>query len=190
MPTCLKDGHGHTYTSTCVVEPTCIGHGVTKYTCSDCGHTYYEKIDELGHDVESGTCTRCGETKTDISGATVAEIAAQTYTGSAIMPTPTVTLDGNTLTKDTDYYINYYNNVEAGTATMKIIGKETYGGTIEKTFTINKAAATAPTAKTGLTYSGREITGVEAGEGYSLTDNIKTNAGAYTAIATLDSNHA
>ena len=54
---------------------------------------------------------------------------------------------------------------------------------------INKAAVkvTVPTGKT-LTYDGQEQTGVEAGEGYTLDGASATNAGSYTATATLKEN--
>ena len=54
---------------------------------------------------------------------------------------------------------------------------------------IDKAAAkvTAPAGKT-LTYDGQEQTGVEAGEGYTLDGASATNAGSYTATATLKEN--
>ena len=42
-----------------------------------------------------------------------------------------------------------------------------------------------PTAKEGLKYNSTEQTGVAEGEGYTLTDNKATNAGNYTATATL-----
>ena len=45
--------------------------------------------------------------------------------------------------------------------------------------------ATVPTAATGLTYTGETLTGVAAGEGYTLTGNTATDAGDYTATATL-----
>lgn len=44
--------------------------------------------------------------------------------------------------------------------------------------------AKAPVGKT-LTYNGKEQTGVAEGEGYTLKDNKKTEAGSYTAVATL-----
>jgi len=43
-----------------------------------------------------------------------------------------------------------------------------------------------PTAETGLVYDGTEKIGVVAGTGYTLTGNIATNAGNYTATATLE----
>jgi hypothetical protein len=44
---------------------------------------------------------------------------------------------------------------------------------------------TVPTAVANLKYSGNVQTGVAPGTGYTLTGNTATNAGAYTAIATL-----
>ena len=49
---------------------------------------------------------------------------------------------------------------------------------------------TAPTAKSGLVYNGKAQVGVAAGKGYELTGvTSATDAGSYTAYATLDSNH-
>lgn len=44
-----------------------------------------------------------------------------------------------------------------------------------------------PTAKSGLKWTGEEQVGVNEGEGYTLTDHKATNAGDYTATATLTS---
>ena len=46
-------------------------------------------------------------------------------------------------------------------------------------------AVDAPVAKTELVYTGVELTGVEGGEGYTLTDNTATDTGTYEATATL-----
>ena len=47
-------------------------------------------------------------------------------------------------------------------------------------------AIEVPAANTGLTYNGEEQTGVASGVGYTLTGNTATNAGSYTATATLE----
>lgn len=48
-----------------------------------------------------------------------------------------------------------------------------------------------PTAATGLVYDGTEQTGVEAGQGYELTGTAAaTDAGKYTATATLEDGYA
>ena len=52
------------------VEPTCTTTGCMSYTCTDCGHSYYEDVvPALGHDWADATCTqpmtcdRCGVTQ-------------------------------------------------------------------------------------------------------------------------------
>lgn len=74
--------------------------------------------------------------KVSLSGAAVSAIKNQTYTGKALQPTVTVTLNGKTLKKDTDYTVAYKNNTKAGTATVIITGKGNYKGTITTTFKI------------------------------------------------------
>ncbi len=74
--------------------------------------------------------------KIDISNATIAPIPDQEYTGSAIMPAVTVTLDGSTLTAGTDYTVEYSGNVNVGTATVTVKGTGAYEGAIEATFNI------------------------------------------------------
>ena len=72
----------------------------------------------------------------------IEDIAAQTYTGSPITPALTVKDGETTLTLDTDYTLAYSNNINAGDATVSIMGKGLYVGTATKTFTINYYAVT------------------------------------------------
>ncbi|MBQ9519883.1 MAG: InlB B-repeat-containing protein [Acholeplasmatales bacterium] len=72
----------------------------------------------------------------NISGATVTGLTNQTYTGSAIEPIPTVSFDSTTLVKDTDYTLNYSNNIDVGTATIEIVGKGNYLSSKTVTFEI------------------------------------------------------
>lgn len=54
----------HDYARETIVEPTCIDHGTTSFTCSKCGDSYtIEELPALGHDFDpiSHVCTRCGE---------------------------------------------------------------------------------------------------------------------------------
>lgn len=71
-----------------------------------------------------------------ITGATVAAIATQNYTGNAIEPLPRITDLGRTLTKDTDYTLSYEHNIEMGTATVIITGKGNFAGTLTANFKI------------------------------------------------------
>ena len=117
---------------------------------------------------------------------TVSDIPDQTYTGTAIEPTVTLTDGETTLTLDTDYTIEYSDNTNVGTATVTIAGKGNYGGTIERTFTINPKTVPVPTAVIGLIYTGSEQTGVAGGEGYTVTGGTATATGNHTATATLN----
>ncbi len=90
--------------------------------------------------------------KADISKATV-KAANKTYTGKALKPAPTVTLDGKTLKKGTDYTAAYKNNVNCGKATVTVTGKGDYEGSKSGSFIIKPAKMTAkkltsPKAKT------------------------------------------
>jgi gliding motility-associated-like protein len=63
-------------------------------------------------------------------------IANQTYTGSAITPTPVVKDGSATLTLGTDYTVAYMSNTNAGTATVTVTGMGNYSGDNPQTFTI------------------------------------------------------
>ena len=79
--------------------------------------------------------------KANLSDATIAAIAKQTYTGKAITPNPVVKMGSTTLKKGTDYTVSYENNVKVGTAKVIVTGKGGYTGTATKTFQISKDAA-------------------------------------------------
>ena len=107
---------------------------------------------------------RNGETRTYvlvdpttfISNMTIEEIPAQTYTGEPITPAVTITTsDGELLVADTDYTVEYKDNVNAGTATVTITGKGIYTGSVDVPFQINKAKAPEiiwPTTAGSITY--------------------------------------
>lgn len=88
----------------------------------------------------------------DLSDATLtlAETKYE-YTGDAIKPEVTVVVDGKTLTKDVNYEVSYSNNVEPGTASITITGKDNYAGSATTTFVIEKPALV-------LTLDGETIT--------------------------------
>lgn len=75
----------------------------------------------------------------DVSGATIEEIAAQTYTGNELKPKLVIKDGGTTLAEGTDYDVAYTNNVFPGTATATVTFKGNYTGKATKTFTINRA---------------------------------------------------
>ena len=71
-----------------------------------------------------------------LNGASVSKIADKTYTGNYINPQVKVTYQGKVLQQDTDYEVEYSNNLYIGTATVTITGKGAYYGTKEIHFKI------------------------------------------------------
>ena len=141
----------------------------------------------------------------------IGDISDQTYNGSAIEPTPTVSYNSSVLNSATDYELIYRDNTNAGTATVIAIGKsgtDYAGKAAAKNFTIQKADATytAPSKKTGLTYTGSAQALANEGSSshgtftycdtqngtYTTTIPTGTNAGSSYAVywkLTGDSNH-
>ena len=78
---------------------------------------------------------------TDISDAVVEiEDTTYIYDGNAKEPAvKSVTYNGSELVQGIDYVNLYYNNVDAGEATIVIAGRGNYGGIVKKIFTIDKA---------------------------------------------------
>ena len=72
----------------------------------------------------------------NLKGAKISKIDIQGYTGEAVTPDFTVTLNGTTLIKDSAYEVHYYNNVKKGTATIMIFGKGSCCGYKSFTFKI------------------------------------------------------
>ncbi len=88
---------------------------------------------------------------TPIKASWIVDIPTHTYTGKAIEPGITLKNGAVTLDGSTDYTVEYSNNTNVGTATVKVTGKGNYSGTVEKNFTIIAAEIqridiTAPTA--------------------------------------------
>ncbi len=75
-----------------------------------------------------------------------------TYTGKARKPAVTVTLDGKTLKKGTDYTVSYKNNKYCGKAAYTVVGIGKYTGDVSGSFIIKPAKmkikkVTSPKAK-------------------------------------------
>ena len=104
---------------------------------------------------------------------------AQVYSGKAIKPAVTVTMNGVTLVKGTDYTVKYANNTNIGKATVTVTGIGGYTGTAKGSFAINPKAVSKLTLKAGskqLTVSWQKGAG---GVIYELQYGLKKNfAGA------------
>ena len=137
----------------------------------------------------STTFTIVKSTTDIISLAITLEKTLYTYSGIANEP-KAIIIDGDrTLVQDTDYTLSYENNINVGTATVKIVGIENYVGSVTKNFTIERAKSATVTA-TDKTYNGLLQAGV-TGNNVDLTGTISaTQVGTYTATATPKANYA
>ncbi len=114
-----------------------------------------------------------------------------TYTGKQITPDVTVTIDGKTLTADTDYTVTYGDNVNAGTnaGSVTVTAMGNYGFTdFVKNFTIKKADPELSFEKSAVTktYSDRSqpFTNSITRKG----DGKVTYSSKDTTVATVDEN--
>ena len=111
--------------------------------------------------------------KLDISSATVNSINSQTYTGSSIEPSVTVTLNGKTLKLNEDYTLTYSNNVNVGTATITINGIGNYTGSKKVNFNIAPKKLDISSA-TVNSISSKTYTGASIKPSVTVTLNNKT----------------
>ena len=184
-PYALDDYHEHSYTKTVLSNATCTTAGTVKYTCS-CGDFYTETIPATGHK-SSGwivdktasigvkgskhkECTVCKKvletaeipalSRISISKASVTlSTSTYAYDGKAKKPGVTVKLNGKTLKNGTDYTVSYSNNTKVGTATVKIMGKGNYTGSVSKTYSIkNNFKKATISGISNKSYTGKNIT--------------------------------
>ncbi|MDO5425950.1 MAG: leucine-rich repeat domain-containing protein [Eubacteriales bacterium] len=115
-------GSGHNLTQETELIPASIGKtGLLQYTCTKCGATRTVTLPAL---------------KGSLSADNVSVKSTAYYTGSALKPSVTVTYNGVTLKKGTDYTVTYSNNVEVGTGTVSVTGIGNYERTVLKSFKI------------------------------------------------------
>lgn len=135
--------------------------------------------------------------KKDIASCTVADIASQVYSGTALTPTVTVSSGGSALVAGTDYTVSYKQGgnavnslVNTGTYDVTITGIGNYGGTnSKKTFTISQAdlanvtiAAIADQTYTGsalepvptVTFNNKAVATDEYTVGYASNTEVGT----------------
>ena len=127
------------------------------------------------------------------------------YDGKAKKPGVTVKLNGKTLKNGTDYTVSYSNNTKVGTATVKIMGKGNYTGSVSKTYSIkNNFKKATVSGISNKSYTGKNITqsitvkcngktlknGTDYTVSYSSNKNIGTatvkiaGKGSYTGTVT------
>ncbi len=118
-----------------------------------------------------------------------ADLSSETYTYDGIAKTPLVTIAG--LEENTDFTVEYANNINVGTATVTITGVGFYTGTITRTFIISACEIAGKSVKLSsetYTYDGTEktpkvtIDGLEEGKDFTVeyTDNIDVGTATVT----------
>ncbi len=201
--------HTHSYTSKITTQATCTTSGIMTYTCK-CGDTYTKTIPAKGHTSSNWMidkqpavsvkgskhkeCTVCHKVletavipalgAADISGASVTLSAASyTYNGRAKQPTVTVSLNGKTLVKNTDYTVRYSSNTAIGNAKVTITGKGKYTGIIAKSFKIlpakqNISKISAQKSGFALTWTkDTNVTGYQVQ--YDVNNNMASGKSTY-----------
>ena len=119
---------------------------------------------------------------------TIADIPAVDYDGTAKTPTPTVKYSTTTLTKDTDYTLEYVANTNAGKAAVIAIGKGDYVGKVGvKEFTINKAPGSISYSTTAVqkTYGNAAFTNTLTATSGTGTGTV-TYSSSNTSVATVN----
>lgn len=91
--------------------------------------------------------------KRKIENATVTGMEDLEYTGKELKQDITVKDGNETLVNGTDYEVSYANNTKPGKATVTIIGKGNYAGTITKTFIIRPTQVKSVKVKSQTTNS-------------------------------------
>lgn len=133
--------------------------------------------------------------KHSLPASAVSEVKAQTYTGNAIKPVPTVKVGGKTLKSGTDFTVSYKNNTELGTATLTVSGKGNYSGNVSKTFTISvRAISDVKIIVKDAVFTGAQITPAvtvsygnhqfSGNSDYTLSYKDNTNAGTASVTVT------
>lgn len=149
-------------------SPTDTQTGVKTYTCKTCGYTKNVSVPAKGMDIANSAY------RIKVSG-----VITKAYTGRAVTLTGLkVTRETVTLKNGTDYTVTYANNVNIGTAKVKITGKGKYRGSITKTFAIKVSKTTVYSVKqanTNVVYK------------YKGTNNASNGTGTATLMGTTKS---
>ena len=131
----------------------------------------------------------------NISDATVElDSSSYTYDGTAHEPKAAVTLNGKSLSSETEYELTYTDNTNAGNATATVTGKGNYSGTVTATYSIAPAdISSAQVTVPEQVYTGSPLTpvpSVKIGDKelspdvdftVSYANNINTGEGYATA---------
>ena len=125
---------------------------------------------------------------TSISTAKFSSVKNRTYTGKAIQPVPTLTLNGEKLKKGVDYRLVYSNNKNVGTATIKAKGLGKYKGTKTVTFKILPKKVTSFKKKSGKKQITLSWAKNSKATGYQIYRKATYNSKKYVKVKTIKKN--
>ncbi|MDU6985566.1 MAG: GH25 family lysozyme [Terrisporobacter othiniensis] len=129
------------YSSACTYNrPYMMWQYTDKGTINGIGTSSEPAYFDMNYTYLKPTNNQTSGNKIDLSSSSVSEISSKTYTGSAIEPSFTVTLNNKILKENEDYTVTYSNNISIGTAKILIKGIGNYVG--EKTITFKIVAPT------------------------------------------------
>lgn len=171
---------------------------------ADISYAYDQDTIDLYDESELAVSTspyKC-EIITELTAENV-EVSDVVYTGAALEPEITVTVDGTVLTEGRDYEVAYSNNVNAGTGTVTVTGIVSYSGEVTASFTIRpKAITPAVTLSTvNYTWNGKVKTPavtvkygskvLKNGTDYNVAYQAgRKNIGRYSVTVTLKGNYS
>ncbi len=121
-----------------------------------------------------------------IQNGMIAPVEDQIYTGKALTPAVTLTVNGSVLNAGTDYSVTYTDNISAGTATITVTGTGNYSDTLTASFHIYPKKVedlTAVSAAKSVTLRWDTDTG---GSGVEIYRKDTYN-GSYKKIKTISS---
>ncbi len=125
-------------------EPTAETNGYTRYLCADDQIYYYKQVVSAGEASSDGAI--------DLSKAVTYGLPTTIYSGSSQTPLPMLVINGvlQTLSADnSDYSVQWINNLNTGIATVKVIANSVsrFTGELISNWTISRAFITNSTVK-------------------------------------------
>lgn len=183
-------------------QPVVAGSKVVWYSTGQpsANSSYYrDSTDPIFYsiDAQDGSLATAGT----LGFARIAGLESRTYTGSAIEPKPAVSVGGVALAEGVDYRLSYQDNVNAGTATVTVVGMGFYTGSASATFAIERRSIADATVGSipGQTYTGSAIEpslavavdgrALIAGADYSASFSSNVNAGTATVSIEGEGNY-
>ena len=144
---------------------------------------------------------KCSLNASPSTSVKITGLSNKTYSGVAQTQSPKVSVNGVALAEGVDYAVSYSNNLNAGTATVTVVGQGNYTGEASAEFTISKASiknASVSGLKT-LTYNGKAQTQqpvvkvgsktLKKGTDYTVVTTGNKNAGKATVTITGKGNY-